>query len=116
MTTSSNDHDFIANTLKQLNAARKLVLQDSSIALQVVQGVLPIVGPSAGLELRRWGADFIAETLASPRLPRRQKQELSLVVLETLQQMAQTPAQDAGVLKSVIQASASVYPLVIGYL
>lgn len=106
----------IPEQLNQLNAARQLVLGDSAFYPQIVQGILPIVGATARLELRRWGADFLAETFASPVLALQQKESLSLVVLQTLKELLEMPGDDSEVVKSVVQAAASIYGLVFRYM
>ena len=106
----------IPEQLNQLNAARQLVLGDAAFYPQIVQGILPIVGATARLELRRWGADFLAETFASPVLALQQKENLSLVVLQTLKELLEMPGDDPGVVKSVVQAAASIYGLVFRYM
>ncbi|KAJ9133984.1 mRNA cleavage and polyadenylation specificity factor complex subunit pta1 [Pleurostoma richardsiae] len=106
----------VSEQLRQLNDARKLVLSDVSYYSPVVQGILPIIGPSALPELRRWGADFLAEAFAAPAFPSRDKETLSLTVLETLKAMVENPNEDVYVLKSVIQTSASIYPLAMRWI
>ena len=103
----------VQQSIKQLNDARKLVLGDSNYYPQIIQGILPIIGPAAQVELRRWGADFFAETFATPVVPAQQKEALCLIVLETLKTMIENPQQDATVVKSIVQAAASIYPLVV---
>jgi symplekin len=102
--------------LSQLGDARKLVLGDASYYPQIVQGILPIIGPEARIELRRWGADFLAETFASPNLPSQQKETMALIVLETLKAMIENPHEDMEVVKSVVQTAASIYPLVLRWM
>lgn len=106
----------VAGQVKQLNEARKLVLGDAAYYPQIIQGILPIIGPHAHVELRRWGADFLAETFASPSLPAHQKETMCLVVLDTLRDMLENPQEDAAVVKCVVQAAASVYPLVFRWM
>lgn len=101
-----------AQMLPQLEAARKLVLQDAQIYNQILPGILPIIGPTAPVEVRRWGADFLAEGFASPALPNAQKEELSSEVLPTLRTMLEAPGEDASVVKSAVQCVAGLYPLV----
>lgn len=103
----------VSDQLTQLDAARQLVLADSALYPQIVQGILPIVGANARLELRRWGADFLAETFASPVLALQEKERLSIGVLQTLRELLEQPTQDENVVKSVIQAAASIYGLVL---
>lgn len=110
------DGTSVADHLIQLDTARKLVLGDSAYYPQIVQGILPIIGANSRLELRRWGADFLAETFASPTLAQEPKNTLSLLILDTLNAMLENPQQDTDVLKSVIQAAASVYPLVFRHM
>jgi symplekin len=102
----------VADTIKQLNAARNLALADPALYPQVVPGLLRIVGADAILELRRWGADFFAETFASPVLAQEHKQSLSLQVLDTLKAFLERPNEDTAVIKSVVQTAASIYPFV----
>ncbi|TKA82748.1 hypothetical protein B0A55_01110 [Friedmanniomyces simplex] len=103
--------------LKSLNEARNICLATPSIYPQVVPGVLPVVGPQQPLELRRWGADFLAETFASPVLAAEEKQKLSLGVLDILRRYVHRKEEtgeeeDAAVVKSAVQCAASIYPLV----
>lgn len=76
----------------------------------VVKGILPIIGPSAPIELRRWGADFLAEAFATPTLPTGEKETMQPYVLATLESMVENERDDQ-VLRSVIQTAASIYPL-----
>jgi symplekin len=101
-----------AEMIPQLEAARKLVLGDAHFYPQIVPGILPIIGPGAPLEVRRWGAEFLAETFASPILGNAQKDELSSVVLPNLRGLLEIPGEDAAVVKSVVQTVASVYSLI----
>jgi len=101
-------------SLQQLENARALALGDGRYYPTIVPGVLPIIGaPEAdtSLEIRRWGADFLAETFASPTWAPEDKARVAMTVLETLKLYMET-VQDRGVLKSAIQAAASLYPLV----
>ena len=101
-----------AEMLSQLEAARKLALGDPQVYSQVVPGVLPLIGPNAALDVRRWGADFLAECFASPALPNAQKESLVADVLPALRAYLENPAEDQAVLRSAVQAAASLYPLV----
>jgi symplekin len=101
-----------AEMIPQLEAARKLALGDPQVYNQVLPGILPIIGPAAHVEVRRWGADFLAEAFASPALSNAQKESLSSEVLPTLRVMLEAPGEDQEVVKSAIQAAASLYPLV----
>jgi symplekin len=100
-----------ADMLSQLEAARKLALGDSQVYSQVVPGVLPLIGTAAALEVRRWGADFLAECFASPSLPQAQKEQLVADVLPTLRGYLDNTSEDQAVLRSAVQAAASLYPL-----
>jgi symplekin len=102
----------VAKTLEQLRGARKLVLGDATLYPQIIHGILPLIGPDALLELQRWGAEFLAEAFANPRLPKYDKQQLCTLVLGTIKGMLDIKGEDPGVLKSAILASASLYPLV----
>ena len=98
-------------TIVQLNSARGLALNDANFYKQIVPGVLPIVGISAAIELQRWGADFIAESLASAALANEEKQQLSLLTLQIIKDYLESPRNDETVVKSAIQAATSAYPL-----
>lgn len=104
--------DQVVDQVAQLNAARKLVLSDAALYPQIVNGILPIVGATARLELRRWGADFLAETFATPILATSQKQQLAPTVLASIQEILALPETDSAVLASLIQTCASLYPLI----
>ncbi len=106
----------VSEQIRQLNDARKLVLGDVNYYPTIIQGILPIIGPSSLPELRRWGADFLAEAFATPALPSREKETLSLLVLESLKGMVENPDEDIHVLRSVIQATASIYPLALRWM
>jgi symplekin len=101
-----------AEMIPQLEAARKLALGDAQVYNQVLPGILPIIGPGAHIEVRRWGADFLSEAFASPSLPNAQKEQLSSNVLPSLRAMLESPGEDAAVVKSAVQTSASLYPIV----
>lgn len=106
----------VSDQLIQLDAARQLVLADSALYPQIVRGILPIVGANARLELRRWGADFLAETFASPVLALQEKERLGKEVLQILRELLDNPGQDDNVVKSVIQAAASIYGLIFRHI
>ncbi|KAI0402044.1 mRNA cleavage and polyadenylation specificity factor complex subunit [Xylaria palmicola] len=106
----------VTDQIRQLEDARKLVLKDVSYYPQVIQASLPIIGPSALVEFRRWGSEFLAEAFATPAVPLANKETLSLVVLDTLKALVEDPKQDVLVLRSVIQAAASIYPLAMRWI
>lgn len=102
----------VVDQVAQLNAARNLVLGDAAFYPQIVNGILPIVGAHARLELRRWGADFLAETFASPMLASAQKEQLAPSVLQTILETLVLPETDSAVLQSLVQTTASLYPVI----
>lgn len=103
----------IEEQLSQLESARRLVLQDPAYWPQVFHGTLPIIaGPI--IEVRRWGADFLAQTFSTPIVDAKVKQELALPCLDTLLRLA--GESEAGILKSVVQCSASVYPIIFRHM
>ncbi|KAI1197944.1 mRNA cleavage and polyadenylation specificity factor complex subunit [Nemania serpens] len=106
----------VADQIRQLEGARNLVLKDVSYYPQVIQATLPIIGPSSQVEFRRWGSEFLAEAFATPAVPLSSKETLSLVVLDTLKALVEDPKQDVLVLRGVIQASASIYPLAMRWI
>ncbi|KAI5466217.1 hypothetical protein BGZ63DRAFT_126322 [Mariannaea sp. PMI_226] len=101
----------VPDQIRQLNDARKLVLGDVKYYPSVVKGILPIIGPSAPIELRRWGAEFLAEAFATPALPNGEKETMQPYVLTTLESMIENDREDPQVLRSVVQTAASIYPL-----
>lgn len=112
----------LAQTLASLDSARAFVLKDPAIYPQVVPGVLPAIGPATPVEQRRWGADFLAETFASPVVSADVKEAMCIGsgVLDTLrgylnrkEEMGED--EDPAVVKSAVQCAASVYPLVFRY-
>lgn len=105
----------VTEQLRQLSDARKLALTDVNYYPTIVQGILPIVGPTAPRELRRWGAEFMAEAFAAPAFPPRDKEALSLLVLETLKSMVESD-EDTFVARSAVMAASSVYPLVVRWM
>lgn len=108
--------DHLVDQVAQLNAARNLVLGDAAFYPQIVIGILPLIGANSRLELRRWGADFLAETFASPALATSQKEQLAANVLQTVRDILEVPESDVAVLKSVVQTAASIYPLVFRHM
>lgn len=108
----AQNHATAAQMIPQLEAARRLALADPLVYKQIFPGILPIVGPSAPVEVQRWGAEFFAEGFASPALPNAQKEEIVSDILPTLRQMLDNPGEDAAVVKCVVQAAASLYPIV----
>lgn len=106
----------VTEQIGQLNEARKLVLIDANLYPQILQGIIPIIGPEARVELRRWGSDFLAETFSSPALSSEKKEEISKMVLGTLKSMIENPNEDPGVIKSVVQTAASIYPHVFRWM
>lgn len=108
--------DPVSGQIAQLNAARNLVLGDAAFYPQIVIGILPIIGANARLELRRWGAEFLAETFASPVLASAQKEQLAANVLQTIQELLNLPDADTVVLRYIVQTAASLYPLVFRHM
>ena len=106
----------VTDQITQLNAARQIVLGDAKLYPQIVEGILPIIGANARLELRRWGAEFLAETFASPSIPSPTKEAMAVRVLQILKDLLEMPGEDVEVVKSVVQAAASVYGLVFRYM
>ncbi|KAL2862117.1 hypothetical protein BJX68DRAFT_223961 [Aspergillus pseudodeflectus] len=108
--------DQVVDQIAQLNAARNLVLGDAAFYPQIVNGVLPIIGAHARVELRRWGTEFLAETFASPAFATAQKEQLATNVLHTVRSILELPERDQLVLKNIVQTAASLYPLVFRYI
>ncbi|KAL4888682.1 hypothetical protein BDV59DRAFT_188151 [Aspergillus ambiguus] len=108
--------DHLVDQIAQLNAARNLVLGDAAFYPQIVNGVLPIIGARARVELRRWGAEFLAETFSSPAFSAGPKQQLATNVLQTLRDILELPEQDTVALKYIVQTAASLYPLIFRHI
>ncbi len=106
----------LPDQLTQLEAARKIVLGDAALYPQIVSGILPIVGANARFELRRWGAEFLAETFASTAFTSALKENSAVGVLGTLKDLLDIPGEDAGVVKNVVQTAASIYSFVFRYM
>jgi hypothetical protein len=106
----------VAENIRQLNNARELVLADVNYYNSIVTNILPLLAPSTLPELRRWGADFLAEAFATPALPSREKETLSLMVLESLKGILDNADEDVQVLRSIVQACASIYPLAMRWM
>ena len=104
------------DTVKQLDHARDLCLAEPTLYSRVVPSVTTVISATADIQLRRWGSEFIAETFASPVLVAEHKQKLSVQVLDTLKGYLDKPDEDATVVKSAIQAAASIYPFVFRHM
>ncbi|CAK7273024.1 hypothetical protein SEPCBS57363_005444 [Sporothrix epigloea] len=114
--STNSASDSIQEQIRQLDDARKLVLANVGHYPMIVQGILPIINPSSLHELRRWGADFLAEAFAAPAMPSREKESLSLLVLESIKGMLENVNEDPFVLRSIIQAASSIYPLIMRWI
>ncbi|GAB1310164.1 Symplekin/Pta1 N-terminal domain-containing protein [Madurella fahalii] len=115
--TAPADNAYTINEqLKQLDAARKVALENATYYDRIVKGVLPIIGPTAPLVLRRWGAEFLAESLATPVLTMRDKENLTVAVLDTLRALLESPGEDTLVLKASVAAAASAYPVALRWI
>jgi symplekin len=108
--------DQVTDQIAQLNAARNLVLGDAAFYPQIVNGVLPIIGAHARVELRRWGTEFLAETFASPAFATAPKEQLAINVLQTVRSILELPEGDQLVLQNITQTAASLYPLVFRHM
>lgn len=106
----------IREQIRQLDDARKLVLANVGHYPMIVQGILPILSPSSLPPLRRWAADFLAEAFAAPAMPSREKESLSLFVLESIKGVLENANEDPLVLRSIIQAASSIYPLAMRWM
>lgn len=103
----------VSDMLPKLEQVRQACLADSSQYVQVVPGIVPILQGAQAVDVRRWGADFIAEAFATPALQGHQKEQLiSDTVMSLLRGMLENPNEDTAVVKSAVQASASIYPYV----
>ena len=105
-----------STNLSRLVSLRSLVLQDPSHYKTVVPNILSFFAPGNVLEQRRFGADFLAEVFASPQLPVDDKEKIALQAIQTLRQYLDDWREDAAVIKSAVQASTSIYPLVFKHM
>ncbi|KAK1830337.1 mRNA cleavage and polyadenylation specificity factor complex subunit pta1 [Podospora conica] len=106
----------VTEQIQQLNEARKIVLENASYYDRIVKGILPIIGPSSPVELRRWGAEFLAESLSTPVLNSRDKENLTVAILDTLRLLLESKGEDPLVLKASIIAAASAYPIAMRWI
>lgn len=106
----------LVEQMSQLDAARNLVLGDSALYPQIVRGILPLIGPTARIELQRWGAEFLAETFSSPAFSQQPKQKLASEVLHAIRDLMDIPGGDSAVIRGAIQAAASVYALIFRHM
>ncbi|KAK3695454.1 hypothetical protein B0T22DRAFT_107294 [Podospora appendiculata] len=106
----------VSEQIQQLNTARKIVLENAAYYDRIVKGILPIIGPTSPVELRRWGADFLAESLSTPALTTRDKENLTVAILGTLRALVDSPNEDPLVLKASVMAAASAYPVVVRWI
>lgn len=106
----------VPDQIRQLDGARKLVLENVSYYKDVVRGTLPLIGANSAVEIRRWGADFLAEAFATPAVPNGEKETMQPYVLVTLEALLEDKNQDPYVLRSVIQTAASIYPLALRWM
>lgn len=105
------DVQSVSDQLHQLNEAKKAVLSDpQAYYSQIMVGILPLASPNTNVELRRWATNFVAEAFATPTLPGRDKEGMSLLVVGHLRALLENPKEDPYVLRSAIQAAASIYP------
>lgn len=99
--------------LAQLRKARTLCLQDDVYWPRIFEGILPIL-KSEVPELRRWGAEFVAETFSTPTLDDTRKTNLAFKALDTLVDLIH--GSEAESLKFAVQSSASIYPLMFRFM
>lgn len=98
--------------IQQLNAVRLHALESPDTYDGLLRQIVPLLQTSAPLDLRRWTADFISETFANQALHPDKKQPLAIAILPHLQQSLEAEAQDAAVIKSLVQAATCIYPLI----
>jgi len=111
-TMSPND----SSAMEKLIQARNAALQNVTLYPQVMEPILGLVTTSPTLDLQRWVANFVAEALASPSLVSEEKQKMALPLLPVLKSFLELPGEDVIILKSTIQACASLYPLIFRHM
>ncbi|KAG9242510.1 hypothetical protein BJ878DRAFT_569269 [Calycina marina] len=106
----------LTEQLANLESARILALSDANFYPSIISTILPIVGRDAPqVELRRWGADFLAETFANPTLSGSMKETLSVTALDCLKGLVERE-EDGDVLKGCVMMATSVYPWVVRWI
>jgi len=103
----------VPDQIRQLNGARKLILADVKYYPTLIQGILPVIGTHARLELKQWGASFLAEAFGTPAIPPSEKETMQLHVLDMIHAMLSNPQEDATVVRNLILASACIYPMAL---
>jgi symplekin len=106
------------SALQPLIQARSAALENPSLYPQVLPPILGLLTDkhNPSIELRRWVADFLAEILASPVLETEEKEKMALLILPVLKTFLDTAGEDVILMKNVIQAAASLYPLIFRYM
>jgi symplekin len=94
--------------LPQLKQAEALVLQDPSHYPAILPAVL-VFAVQPDIPLRRWIANFLTSTFASKTLDGQLKEDLAVGVVDTLRLFVDET--DPSVLKSCVQCSSLIYPL-----
>lgn len=101
-----------AQLLKQLEGARLTALNNPSVYDHFIPGFTTLVQQNPDRDIRRWGADFVAEAFSQPLMPSAQKEELVGSVVPFLRHLLEAQPVDVPIVRSAIQAAASIYPLV----
>lgn len=102
-----------AQVLASLETVRRACLENPGQYVTVVPAVVPVLQGQQDVEIRRWGADFVAEAFANPIIPGNDKQSMVVpTVVSLLRAMLENHHEDIVVVKSAIQACASIYPYV----
>ena len=111
----STSQALLDTQLQHLKDARAIVLKQPDYWPQVLTTSMGMVTSTNSLiEVRRWCADFLAESFSTPMIDLSAKQELAVTCLDGLLQLSEET--EAGILKSVVQCSASVYPIIFRYM
>ena len=104
----------MASAVPQLEQARKIVLADPTHYPDIVTGISSIIGSGSALDAQRWGAEFMAETFASPIVAGSVKEKMCTGVIPILKDWLENQ-HDEAVLRSAIQTAASLYPYVFRF-
>ncbi|KAF2435728.1 hypothetical protein EJ08DRAFT_286859 [Tothia fuscella] len=128
MAAASQPPTGASQQLAQLFKARDIALADPTMYSQVIPVMVAVLlgqppSPKPSQIVKVWGADFLAETFSSTMLGADVKQAFAISALPVFmdfltlpENVQKTPVELTSMTKSIIQAVASVYPLVFRHI